>query len=49
MLVTVGGYPAVPAVPGAQLGITSDGFFQLRERPQRVLVRFFFLIFNSIA
>lgn len=28
----------VPAIPGAELGITSDGFFELEERPQRVLI-----------
>ena len=28
----------VPDIPGAEHGITSDGFFELEERPQRVLV-----------
>jgi glutathione reductase (NADPH) len=28
----------VPPVPGAELGITSDGFFELREQPGRVAV-----------
>jgi len=28
----------VPPIPGAELGITSDGFFELEERPQRVAV-----------
>ncbi len=38
VVIATGGYPIVPAVPGAQLGITSDGFFELAERPQRVAV-----------
>ncbi len=33
-----GGEPIVPPVPGADLGITSDGFFELTERPERVAV-----------
>jgi glutathione reductase (NADPH) len=28
----------MPDIPGAELGLTSDDFFQLQERPQRVLV-----------
>jgi glutathione reductase (NADPH) len=31
-----GGRPQRPNVPGAELGINSDGFFELTERPQRV-------------
>ena len=38
ILVAVGGRPLVPAIPGAELGITSDGFFELTERPGRVVV-----------
>lgn len=38
VLIAVGGKPSLPPVPGAELGITSDGFFQLRELPSRVLV-----------
>eukprot|EP00092_Neocalanus_flemingeri_P006776 GFUD01007318.1.p1 GENE.GFUD01007318.1~~GFUD01007318.1.p1 ORF type:complete len:461 (+),score=153.13 GFUD01007318.1:107-1489(+) len=38
ILVAVGGQPTLPTIPGAELGITSDGFFQLKERPQRVVV-----------
>jgi glutathione reductase (NADPH) len=30
--------PTVPMLPGAELGITSDGFFELERRPQRVAV-----------
>ncbi|MDX1403005.1 MAG: glutathione-disulfide reductase [Woeseiaceae bacterium] len=36
--IATGGYPIVPEIPGADLGITSDGFFELPERPQRVAV-----------
>ena len=38
ILVAVGGEPIVPDVPGAELGITSDGFFALDRRPERVAV-----------
>eukprot|EP00090_Calanus_glacialis_P000776 TRINITY_DN10542_c0_g1_i2.p2 TRINITY_DN10542_c0_g1~~TRINITY_DN10542_c0_g1_i2.p2 ORF type:complete len:374 (-),score=126.99 TRINITY_DN10542_c0_g1_i2:621-1742(-) len=38
ILVAVGGKPALPAIPGVEHGITSDGFFELKERPSRVVV-----------
>jgi glutathione reductase (NADPH) len=38
ILIATGGYPLVPEVPGADLGITSDGFFALTAQPQRVAV-----------
>ena len=38
IIIATGGYPRVPAVPGAELGITSDGFFELERRPDRVAV-----------
>lgn len=38
IVIATGGQPIVPAIPGAEFGITSDGFFALEERPQRVLV-----------
>ena len=38
IVVAAGGRPMVPAVPGAALGITSDDFFALEQRPQRVLI-----------
>jgi glutathione reductase (NADPH) len=38
VVVATGGHPALPAIPGADLGITSDGFFELKERPGRVLI-----------
>ena len=33
-----GGVPLIPQLPGASLGITSDGFFELPERPERVAI-----------
>lgn len=38
IIVATGGYPRVPKLPGAELGITSDGFFELEDRPDRVAV-----------
>ena len=38
VVIATGGLPSVPPVPGAELGITSDGFFELEERPGRVVV-----------
>jgi glutathione reductase (NADPH) len=38
ILIATGGRPLVPDLPGAGLGITSDGFFELPSRPQRVAV-----------
>jgi glutathione reductase (NADPH) len=38
IVVATGGRPMLPAVPGAELGITSDGFFELKEQPRRVVV-----------
>jgi glutathione reductase (NADPH) len=36
--IATGGRPQVPPLPGAELGITSDGFFGLTERPPAVAV-----------
>ncbi|MFQ3175539.1 MAG: glutathione reductase (NADPH), partial [Psychromonas sp.] len=36
--VATGGAPTVPAIEGAEHGITSDGFFALDEQPKRVAV-----------
>ena len=36
LVIATGGVPIVPQIPGADLGITSDGFFELEERPRRV-------------
>jgi len=38
IVVATGGEPVVPAIPGAELGITSDGFFALEQRPKSVAV-----------
>jgi glutathione reductase (NADPH) len=38
IVIATGGRPIVPALPGAELGITSDGFFALKEQPRRVAV-----------
>ncbi|HKJ76180.1 MAG TPA: glutathione-disulfide reductase [Gammaproteobacteria bacterium] len=38
IVVSPGGSPIVPSIPGAEHGITSDGFFELTEQPQRVAV-----------
>jgi glutathione reductase (NADPH) len=38
IVIATGGLPMIPAIPGAELGITSDGFFELERRPQRVAV-----------
>ena len=38
IVIATGGHPMVPPVPGAELGITSDGFFSLDEQPKRVAI-----------
>ncbi len=38
ILLAPGGTPSVPDVPGADLGITSDGFFEMSKKPDRVAV-----------
>jgi glutathione-disulfide reductase len=38
IVVATGGKPIVPPVPGAELGITSDGFFQLTAQPRKVAI-----------
>ena len=38
ILLATGGRPSVPAVPGAEHGITSDGFFELEELPPKIAV-----------
>jgi glutathione-disulfide reductase len=38
IVIATGGHPIVPPLPGAELGITSDGFFELTEQPRRVAV-----------
>ena len=38
ILVSIGGRPSIPNIPGAELGIDSNGFFELLELPKRVAV-----------
>ncbi|OCG06674.1 glutathione-disulfide reductase [Gilliamella sp. wkB178] len=38
ILIAVGGKPTIPNIPGAEYGITSDGFFALTALPKRVAV-----------
>ena len=38
IIIATGGQARRPLIPGAELGITSDGFFELSQRPQRVAV-----------
>ncbi|MFN2309659.1 MAG: glutathione-disulfide reductase [Gammaproteobacteria bacterium] len=38
IVIATGGYPSVPVLPGAEHGITSDGFFALDQQPRRVVV-----------
>jgi glutathione-disulfide reductase len=38
IVIATGGEPIVPPLPGANLGITSDGFFELKQQPQRVAI-----------
>jgi glutathione reductase (NADPH) len=38
IVIASGGRPVVPPVPGAEHGITSDGFFALERRPQSIAI-----------
>ena len=38
VVIATGGKAMLPKIPGAELGIGSDGFFELESRPQRVAV-----------
>ena len=38
IVIATGGQPMVPPVPGAELGITSDGFFALEQQPKNIAV-----------
>ena len=38
IVIATGGRPIVPRCPGHEYGITSDDFFELEERPQRVMI-----------
>ena len=36
--IATGSQPMVPPVPGKELGITSDGFFKLKQQPKKVCI-----------
>jgi glutathione reductase (NADPH) len=38
IVLATGGRPIWPEIPGAELGISSDGFFDLQQQPQRVVI-----------
>lgn len=38
IVVSPGTKPSVPDIPGADLGMTSDGFFELKQQPKRVAI-----------
>lgn len=38
IVIATGGRPIVPRMPGAELGITSDGFFELQRQPEKVAI-----------
>ncbi len=38
IVISPGGRPMIPDIPGAEHGITSDGFFALTEQPKRVAI-----------
>jgi glutathione reductase (NADPH) len=38
LVIATGGRPIVPAIPGAELGMTSDGFFAMKQQPRRVAI-----------
>ncbi|MDE0310295.1 MAG: glutathione-disulfide reductase [Acidiferrobacterales bacterium] len=38
ILIAAGGQPTVPDVPGSELAITSDGFFEMEDLPRKVVI-----------
>jgi glutathione reductase (NADPH) len=38
VVIATGGHAVVPPIRGAEHGITSDGFFELQRRPQRIAI-----------
>jgi glutathione reductase (NADPH) len=38
IVIATGGHPLLPDIPGVELGITSDGFFELEQRPERIAI-----------
>ena len=37
-MIATGGRPIIPPIPGAELGITSDGYFGLDKQPKRMAI-----------
>lgn len=38
ILIATGGYPRRPEIEGGEMGITSDGFFELKEQPHKIAI-----------
>ncbi|KAF1810135.1 hypothetical protein P152DRAFT_421790 [Eremomyces bilateralis CBS 781.70] len=38
ILIAVGGRPALPDLPGIELALTSDGFFEIEQQPKKVAI-----------
>jgi glutathione reductase (NADPH) len=38
IVIATGGRPLLPDIAGVELGITSDGFFELEQRPERIAI-----------
>ena len=38
LLIATGGRPTVPDIPGSELAITSDGFFEMEDLPRKVVI-----------
>jgi glutathione reductase (NADPH) len=38
VVIATGGRPQLPPIPGAELGLSSDGFFEMEAQPRRVAV-----------
>jgi glutathione reductase (NADPH) len=38
IVLSPGGIPTIPNIEGAELGITSDGFFELKTQPKKVVI-----------
>lgn len=38
IVIAPGGFPVVPDLPGAELGMTSDGFFALKKQPKHIAI-----------
>jgi glutathione reductase (NADPH) len=38
ILISTGGYPVIPEMPGSEFGVTSDGVFKLEKIPDKVVI-----------